>query len=143
MRGDFRFAWDAVRVNRRWMLLTVAIIAVGVASPVGIQTAVSILADEVAGGRHLPFHLAGPKRCAADQLSSGPRFFHLTRRALGDNARKKLFGVRSGLGGDGLLWQCPISRRGCAGPGGGFVWFQPGCFFVGVHCRVECIITAF
>lgn len=49
MRDDFRFALDSVLVNRRRMLLTVAIIAVGVASLVGIQTAVSILADEVAG----------------------------------------------------------------------------------------------
>lgn len=49
MRDSFRFALDAVLDNRRRMLLTVAIIAVGVASLVGIQTAVSILADEVAG----------------------------------------------------------------------------------------------
>lgn len=49
MRDDFRFALDAVLDNRRRMWLTVAIIAVGVASLVGIQTAVSILADEVAG----------------------------------------------------------------------------------------------
>ena len=49
MRDYFRFALDSVLCNRRRMLLTVAIIAVGVASLVGIQTAVSILADEVAG----------------------------------------------------------------------------------------------
>lgn len=49
MRDVFRFAWDSVWVNRRRMLLTVAIIAVGVASLVGIQTAVTILANEVAG----------------------------------------------------------------------------------------------
>ena len=49
MRDDFRFALDSVLANRRRMWLTVAIIAVGVASLVGIQTAVSILADEVAG----------------------------------------------------------------------------------------------
>lgn len=49
MRDSFRFALDAVLDNCRRMLLTVAIIAVGVASLVGIQTAVSILADEVAG----------------------------------------------------------------------------------------------
>ena len=49
MSDVFRFAWDSVWVNRRRMLLTVAMIAVGVASLVGIQTAVAILADEVAG----------------------------------------------------------------------------------------------
>ena len=49
MRDVFRFALDSVMANRRRMWLTVAIIAVGVASLVGIQTAVSILADEVAG----------------------------------------------------------------------------------------------
>ncbi len=49
MRDVFRFALDSVLANRRRMWLTVAIIAVGVASLVGIQTAVSILADEVAG----------------------------------------------------------------------------------------------
>lgn len=49
MRDDFRFALDLLLASRRRMLLTVAIIAVGVASLVGIQTAVSILADEVAG----------------------------------------------------------------------------------------------
>ena len=49
MRDVFRFALDSVLANRRRMWLTVAIIAVGVASLVGIQTAVSILAEEVAG----------------------------------------------------------------------------------------------
>lgn len=49
MRDEIRFALDSLLVNRRRMVLTVAIIAVGVASLVGIQTAVSILADEVAG----------------------------------------------------------------------------------------------
>ena len=49
MRDEVRFALDSLLVNRRRMVLTVAIIAVGVASLVGIQTAVSILADEVAG----------------------------------------------------------------------------------------------
>lgn len=49
MRDCFRFALDSVLVNRRRSLLTVAIIAVGVASLVGIQTALAILSDEVAG----------------------------------------------------------------------------------------------
>ena len=49
MRDVFLFALDSVLANRRRMWLTVAIIAVGVASLVGIQTAVSILAEEVAG----------------------------------------------------------------------------------------------
>ena len=45
MRDYFRFALDSVLVNRRRSLLTVAIIAVGVASLVGIQTALAILSD--------------------------------------------------------------------------------------------------
>ena len=49
MRDDFRFALDAVLTNRRRARLTVAIIAVGVASLVGIETAVGVLADRVAG----------------------------------------------------------------------------------------------
>ena len=49
MRDSFRQALDSVLSNRRRALLTVAIIAVGVASLVGIQTAVSVLAVEVAG----------------------------------------------------------------------------------------------
>ena len=49
MRDDFHFAIDAVLTNRRRALLTVAIIAVGVASLVGIQTTVGVLADRVAG----------------------------------------------------------------------------------------------
>ena len=49
MRDVFRFALDAVLANRRRARLTVAIIAVGVASLVGIQTAVAVLADRVVG----------------------------------------------------------------------------------------------
>lgn len=49
MRDFFRFALDAVLANRRRARLTVAIIAVGVASLVGIQTAVAVLADRVVG----------------------------------------------------------------------------------------------
>ena len=49
MRDYFRFALDSVLCNRRRVLLTVAIIAVGVASLVGIQTAVAVLAGRVAG----------------------------------------------------------------------------------------------
>ena len=49
MRDYFRFALDSVLCNRRRVLLTVAIIAVGVASLVGIQTAVAVLAGRIAG----------------------------------------------------------------------------------------------
>ena len=49
MRDFFRFALDSVLCNRSRVLLTVAIIAVGVASLVGIQTAVAVLAGRVAG----------------------------------------------------------------------------------------------
>lgn len=49
MRDVFRFALDAVLSNRRRVLLTVAVIAVGVASLVGIQTAVAVLSARIAG----------------------------------------------------------------------------------------------
>lgn len=49
MRDFFRFALDSLSTNRRRVLLTVAIIAVGVASLVGIETAVGVLTDRVAG----------------------------------------------------------------------------------------------
>ena len=49
MRDSFRFALDAVSSNRRRFLLTVAIIAVGVASLVGIETAVDVLTRHVVG----------------------------------------------------------------------------------------------
>lgn len=49
MRDFFRFALDALFSNRRRVLLTVAIIAVGVASLVGIETAVDVLTRQVAG----------------------------------------------------------------------------------------------
>lgn len=49
MRDAFRFALDAVLGNRRRIGLTVAMIAVGVAALVGIETAVGVLAGEVAG----------------------------------------------------------------------------------------------
>jgi putative ABC transport system permease protein len=49
MRDDFRFALDAFSVNRRRFGLTVAIIAVGVASLVGIETAVDVLTRQVVG----------------------------------------------------------------------------------------------
>ena len=42
MRDFFRFALDSLSTNRRRVLLTVAIIAVGVASLVGIETAVGV-----------------------------------------------------------------------------------------------------
>lgn len=49
MRDFFCFALDSLSTNRRRVLLTVAIIAVGVASLVGIETAVGVLTDRVAG----------------------------------------------------------------------------------------------
>ena len=49
MRDSFRFALDAVAANRRRFFLTVAIIAVGVASLVGIETAVDVLTRQVVG----------------------------------------------------------------------------------------------
>ena len=49
MRDSFRFALDSVLSNRRRVVLTVAIIAVGVASLVGIETAVGVLAGQAAG----------------------------------------------------------------------------------------------
>ena len=49
MRDFFRFALDCLSSNRRRVLLTVAIIAVGVASLVGIETAVDVLTDRIVG----------------------------------------------------------------------------------------------
>ena len=49
MRDSFRFVLDAVSSNRRRFLLTVAIIAIGVASLVGIETAVDVLTRQVVG----------------------------------------------------------------------------------------------
>lgn len=49
MRDFFRSALDAFSTNRRRFLLTVAMLAVGVASLVGIETAVDVLAREVVG----------------------------------------------------------------------------------------------
>lgn len=49
MRDVFRSALDAFASNRRRFLLTVAMLAVGVAALVGIETAVDVLAREVVG----------------------------------------------------------------------------------------------
>ena len=49
MRDDFLFALDSISANRRRFLLTVAIIAIGVASLVGIETAVDVLTRQVVG----------------------------------------------------------------------------------------------
>ncbi len=49
MRDSFLFAWDSLSANRRRVRITVAIIAVGVASLVGVETAVDVLTDRVAG----------------------------------------------------------------------------------------------
>ncbi|MBR1538985.1 MAG: ABC transporter permease, partial [Bacteroidales bacterium] len=49
MRDVFLFALDSYSANRRRVLLTVAMIAVGVASLVGIETAVGVLTDKVVG----------------------------------------------------------------------------------------------
>ena len=49
MRDVFRSALDAFIANRRRFLLTVAMLAIGVASLVGIETAVDVLTREVVG----------------------------------------------------------------------------------------------
>lgn len=49
MRDVFRSALHAVLLNRRRFLLTVAMLAVGVTSLVGIETAVDVLSREVVG----------------------------------------------------------------------------------------------
>ncbi|MCR5709457.1 MAG: ABC transporter permease [Bacteroidales bacterium] len=49
MSDSFHSILDSLRGNRRRVVLTVCMIAVGVASLVAIQTAVSVLADRVAG----------------------------------------------------------------------------------------------
>ncbi len=49
MRDVFRSALDAFASNRRRFLLTVAMLAVGVAALVGIETAVDVLSREVVG----------------------------------------------------------------------------------------------
>ena len=49
MRDVFRSALDAFSTNRRRFLLTVAMLAIGVTSLVGIETAVDVLAREVVG----------------------------------------------------------------------------------------------
>lgn len=49
MRDSFRFIFESVWSNRRRAALTVAMIAVGISSLVGIQTAVEILSEKVAG----------------------------------------------------------------------------------------------
>ena len=49
MRDVFRTALDAFASNRRRFLLTVAMLAVGVAALVGIETAVDVLSREVVG----------------------------------------------------------------------------------------------
>lgn len=49
MRDFYLFALDAFSTNRRRFLLTVAIIAIGVASLVGIETAVDVLTSQVVG----------------------------------------------------------------------------------------------
>lgn len=49
MSDYFRFILDSVFSNRRRAFITVAIIAVGVSALVGIQTALDVMADRVAG----------------------------------------------------------------------------------------------
>ncbi|MBQ6072676.1 MAG: ABC transporter permease [Bacteroidales bacterium] len=49
MRDSFRFIFESVWSNRRRAVLTVAMIAIGISSLVGIQTAVEILSEKVAG----------------------------------------------------------------------------------------------
>ena len=100
MRDEIRFALDSLLVNRRRMVLTVAIIAVGVASLVGIQTAVSILADEVAGslgraGAGL-FTLQAQKEAPPISYRQAKSFCEMSRAASVWSVVKKQAQLRSG-----------------------------------------------
>ena len=100
MRDEIRFALDSLLVNRRRMVLTVAIIAVGVASLVGIQTAVSILADEVAGslgraGAGL-FTLQAQKEAPPISYRQAKSFCEMSRAASVWSVVKKQARLRSG-----------------------------------------------
>ena len=100
MRDEIRFALDSLLVNRRRMVLTVAIIAVGVASLVGIQTAVSILADEVAGslgraGAGL-FTLRAQKEAPPISYRQAKSFCEMSRAASVWSVVKKQAQLRSG-----------------------------------------------
>ena len=100
MRDEIRFALDSLLVNRRRMVLTVAIIAVGVASLVGIQTAVSILADEVAGslgraGAGL-FTLQAQKEAPPISYRQAKSFCEMSRAASIWSVVKKQAQLRSG-----------------------------------------------
>lgn len=100
MRDEIRFALDSLFVNRRRMVLTVAIIAVGVASLVGIQTAVSILADEVAGslgraGAGL-FTLQAQKEAPPISYRQAKSFCEMSRAASVWSVVKKQAQLRSG-----------------------------------------------
>ena len=100
MRDEIRFALDSLLVNRRRMVLTVAIIAGGVASLVGIQTAVSILADEVAGslgraGAGL-FTLQAQKEAPPISYRQAKSFCEMSRAASVWSVVKKQAQLRSG-----------------------------------------------
>ena len=100
MRDEIRFALDSLLVNRRRMVLTVAIIAVGVASLVGIQTAVSILADEVAGslgraGAGL-FTLQAQREAPPISYRQAKSFCEMSRAASVWSVVKKQAQLRSG-----------------------------------------------
>ena len=100
MRDEIRFALDSLLVNRRRMVLTVALIAVGVASLVGIQTAVSILADEVAGslgraGAGL-FTLQAQKEAPPISYRQAKSFCEMSRAASVWSVVKKQAQLRSG-----------------------------------------------
>lgn len=63
MSDYFRFILDSVFSNRRRAVITVAMIAVGVSALVGIQTALDVMADRVAGS----FNRMGTGLCSVRQ----------------------------------------------------------------------------
>lgn len=63
MSDYFRFILDSIFSNRRRAVITVAMIAVGVSALVGIQTALDVMADRVAGS----FNRMGTGLCSVRQ----------------------------------------------------------------------------
>ena len=119
MRDFFRFALDSLSTNRRRVLLTVAIIAVGVASLVGIETAVGLrpsgrISRQAAivrsGGKatdpvvEIVATDAGYLACQDLSLASGRNFSpyeveqHAKVALIGDNVRRRLFGDSDAIG---------------------------------------------
>ena len=68
MRAYFHFILDSVLANRRRALITVAIIAVGVSALVGIQAALDVMAESVAGS----FNRMGTGLCSIRPKADAP-----------------------------------------------------------------------